>query len=258
MHDIERPTGVLVTRPAAQAQGLAALLRRHAMHPILFPVLEIEPVGETPVLQAKLQRLPECDLAVFISSNAVVHGVRKVQQVLGHWPPQVAVAAVGPATLKTLQNYGINVDIVPQGRFDTEGLLAHPALQRLGAKTVAIFRGRGGREKLAQELALRGAGIEYFEVYQRRLPHETDRSIFEKWAEQVNIVVCTSNNSLRNLLEIAGTKDSRLVLETPLLVVSTRMRQQATQLGFKRGITVADSAADSAIVAAIQKWRQDQ
>ncbi len=250
--------GVLVTRPASQARELIRLLQQHALRPVPFPVLEIEALDESPELLAGLQRLADCDLAVFISSNAVIHGLAGVRRHIGGWPPGLEVAAVGPATVKTLQKYGINAQIVPQRRFDTEGLLAHPALERLDGKRVAIFRGQGGREKLARELAARGAVIEYFEVYRRRLPHKTDRSIFEKWAEQVNIVVCTSNNSLSNLLEIAGSGYRGLVLDTPLLVVSARMQQWARQCGFRNEIIVAHSAVDTSIVDAILKWRQDQ
>jgi len=112
--------GVLVTRPAEQAEGLCAALEEQGAKVFRFPVIEIREPGDTTVLQGLLARLNEFDLAVFISANAVNRGLpRALAQ--GRFPAHLRVAAVGRRTAQELERFvrslfeqnisGINVTI---------------------------------------------------------------------------------------------------------------------------------------------------
>jgi len=248
--------GVLVTRPGPQSKNLIKLLEEYAANAIPYPVIEIVGIDNEQNLNRQLQKIDEYDLAIFISANAVTHGIRNIKTTQKGWPNSVPIAVLGAGTLKTLENCGLKAQIIPHAKFDTEGLLAHAALQQISGQSIAIFRGQGGRETLAQVLGQRGAKIEYFEVYKRILPQNPEQSIFEKWAEQVNIIVCTSNAGLENLLALARPNFQNLILNTPVLVVSERMQSKAQQLGFTQSIIVASNATDASIVEAIQEWRK--
>ena len=68
-------TGIILTRPAAQAQAVARLIEAAGGRALLFPALEIfehDPPPETHAI------LNDADIAIFISANAVEFGLRYV------------------------------------------------------------------------------------------------------------------------------------------------------------------------------------
>ena len=83
---------VLVTRPAAQCAALCEEIARQGGAAIPFPAVEIEPVA----VQSSVTAV-DYDLVVFVSVNAVEHGVRHVTK-----GARTRVAAIGRATAAAL------------------------------------------------------------------------------------------------------------------------------------------------------------
>ena len=157
--------GILVTRPAHQAEGLCALIEAAGGRALRFPVLEIRPAADVAAVQAGLGRLAESDLAVFVSANAVNCTLDTLAP--RPWPADVRIAAVGAATARALEDRGLHVTHCPETGFTSEALLALPALRDMSGRRVLILRGDGGREQLRETLTARGAQVDYLEVYQR-------------------------------------------------------------------------------------------
>lgn len=101
---------VIVTRPLAQAEPLAAALRDRGFEPLLYPLIEAQPVGDGPI------ELAGYDWVIVTSSNGAAELARRRR---GELP---RVAAVGDATRAALAEHGIPVDFVP-GVASQEGLL---------------------------------------------------------------------------------------------------------------------------------------
>src|SRR5262245_1512255 len=141
--------GILVTRPAGQAQRLATLIEAAGGRPILFPAIEIEP------LERALPPLEEFDLVVFVSPTAVQCAGARAKG------SSVQVAAVGSGTRRELEAQGFTDVVAPGEGGDSEALLALAELQELEGRRILIIRGEGGRELLADTLASRGAEVEY-------------------------------------------------------------------------------------------------
>ncbi len=158
--------GVVLTRPRAQAEALARLLEERGARVIVFPALDIVPA---PVSAESLAALPGAHLAIFVSANAVEHGLAAARRA-GPWPAPLAVAAVGEATATALRNSGFARVISPQERFDSEALLDCPELQAVAGQNIIVFRGVGGREHLRSTLESRGARVSYVECYRRVRP----------------------------------------------------------------------------------------
>ena len=66
--------GVLVTRPAGQAAELVAAIEAAGGRSIGFPVIEIAPRSPQ-AIEADLAGLADPDIVIFISRNAVEHGL---------------------------------------------------------------------------------------------------------------------------------------------------------------------------------------
>ena len=84
---------VLLTRPHAESAALRTCIGQAGGTALIFPTLEIEPVTLSSASEAALVALPEQQLAVFVSTNAVRHGLSLIRA-RGGWPPSLAAAAV--------------------------------------------------------------------------------------------------------------------------------------------------------------------
>jgi uroporphyrinogen-III synthase len=218
---------VVVTRPAAQAAELVDAIEQAGGEAIRFPVLEIAGRSTAEVAQA-FRMHPAPDLVCFVSPNAVRYGHGVMTGL------SARTIAIGPATAAALGRNGISVDIVPDQGFDSEHLLAHPALQNLSGKSVTIVRGTRGRELLGDTLQSRGARVSYLAVYERRrhVPGDGQMRALERACKTGNIgcVIVMSVESLRNFFGLLPPACHDALLRTPLVAPSERVIQTAQEL----------------------------
>lgn len=238
-----RGLSVLVTRPEAQADGLCELIEQAHGRPVRFPAMEIQPLTDPDAAQL-LQQLAQTDLLIFISANAVQYAFPLLPDEL---PIGLQIAALGRATAFALEEVGLSPDLMPEKRFDSEGLLALPMLQEMAGKRVVIVRGEGGRELLKSTLEARGARVDYAEVYRRSLPRRNPANLIAGWGRLVDVVTATSSQLLDNLWALLGVPGQALLKETPLVVLSRRTAEHAQQLGCRK-VYLAEEASDRGIL----------
>lgn len=236
---------VLVTRPAAQSDALCELIEQGHGRPVRFPAMEITAAADADLARASLAQVDQAQLLIFVSVNAVQYAFPLLPDTL---PADLLIAAVGEATAHKLEEYGLDPDLIPKDRFDSESLLALNELQNMQHKQVIIVRGNGGRSKLKDELEQRGARVDYAEVYQRLLPNRSPANLLNAWDRMVDVVTATSNLLLDNLFILLGREGQQQLQSTPILVISQRMAEHAAALGCKQ-IYVADNASDQAILS---------
>jgi uroporphyrinogen-III synthase len=237
---------VLVTRPASQAAGLCEQITRHGGTAIAFPAVEIEPLTASMAVGH--------DLVVFVSVNAVAHGVHLIEK-----GPATRIAAIGKATAAALAEAKLAADIVPEAGFNSEALLAHPELSLADGARVLIVHGTGGRELLQASFVARGMHVETREVYRRICPtiDENRRADLEKrWEEEgVDVVTATSIETLHNLVTLLSDRGRELLRTTALLVASRRIGAAAASAGLKGEVIPAGGADDTSMIGALAQWR---
>lgn len=252
---------IMVTRPAHQADALINLLVANGAKIFCQPLIEIIPVTISKPSIEVLKSLPQTDIAIFISQNAVTHGVNLINQ-YGGLASNLKLATVGLGSAKLLEQLtNRSVDIMPQDNYNSEGLLAHPELQNVANKRITIFRGIGGRTLLADTLRERGAQVEYAEVYQRQLPQIDLDQLETIWQTQPIDTICiTSGEGLENLVSniLKSTAPEQLradILNTQLVIVNKRLESLVHKHGFTKPPIITDNVSDKAIVDAIIKNR---
>lgn len=236
---------ILVTRPRDQATQLAGAIEQVGGIPLLFPLLEISPLQDTQLLQEQISHLELADLAIFISPNAVQYGMAAIREVEGGLPENLKVATVGQGSAKALLELGVKNVIVPDGRFDSEGLLAQ--LQHVEGWRVMIFRGDGGRELLGDTLKVRGATVVYVTCYLRSKPQQYVGNILN-----ANVITVTSSEALSHLwqmLDVAGQKKLR---DMPLFVPHPRIAELARSQGW--GDVHLTGAGDDGLLSGLLEW----
>ena len=210
--------GVVITRPRAAAQVLAAALEREGAHAFVFPALTIEPMAPAGESADALAELALCTLTIFVSANAVEHGLAAARQA-GHWPASARVAGIGEATAKALHAAGFARVIAPRERHDSEALLALPEMSAVRGEKILIFRGEGGREHLRTALEARGASVRYVECYRRARPQADPAPLREAWRRgEVHAVSALSAETLENFIALLGEDATPLLARAALVV----------------------------------------
>lgn len=245
---------IVITRPLDQAQPLAELVREAGGNPILFPLLEIAPLEDYQAFDKIVAELDRFDWAVFISSNAVQHSMTRLLAQRG-FPSSLRCAAIGPATAAELVRLGISRILIPTGRFDSESLLDLPEMQAVAGKRFLIFRGEQGRELLAEKLRERGAIVEMAESYRRINPQRDTGELSRLWQnKQLQAIVVTSSEALRNLIALAG-RGAEWLKCTPLFVNHPRIAETATGQGLHA--IVAQAPGDAGMLDALVERKQE-
>jgi uroporphyrinogen-III synthase len=275
--------GVLVTRPAGQAERLCQLIADAGGEPVAFPTLEIRSSADPEAARALLAE--RWDLMLFVSRNAVDYGVelfpadlharlsaarqRAAGSDIGSEASSEAgsetgsetrsetgaearplLGAVGRATAAALRAQGLEPDLVPARGFDSESLLALPELTQVSGKRALILRGDGGRPLLGETLRERGAEVAFAEVYRRVIPDIDVSTELSAWRERLGFITVSSDEVLHNLIEMLGPSHRAWLLSMPLVVISDRGGATAMQIGFRR-VAVAEETSDEGILEAL-------
>ncbi|MFM7760158.1 MAG: uroporphyrinogen-III synthase [Burkholderiaceae bacterium] len=249
---------VVITRPRAQADALAARLAELGVAVHCFPLLEIKPIQDDAVLRDTLGRLRDYAMVAFVSPNAIDAAFAYIDQ----WPVEVIAAVVGEGSRQALARYGVNagnaqiVSPIDPNRTDSETLLEVLDLAALKGRRALIVRAETGRELLADRLRAADVEVEQIAAYQRGMPVFDDQrraQLADLLAQPMSWVI-TSSEALRYLLEMARQLADETGVEQrlgcQLIVPHPRIAESAHALGFTHVMQTA--SGDEALVAAIQ------
>jgi uroporphyrinogen-III synthase len=166
------PLTLLVTRPAAQAAPWVERLRAKGLPAQALPLIAIEAVADTAALRDAWHLLPQRDLAMFVSPNAV-EGFFAARPAARTWPRGLRAAATGPGTVEALVAAGVPeaLCVAPRAApFDSSALWAELEQETWSGRSALIVRGDGGRDEFATALRGAGAKVAFVQAYQRRAP----------------------------------------------------------------------------------------
>jgi len=244
---------ILNTRPAHQQGELTALLEHDGALVLSFPVIEIVASGEAPAEPV------DHDILLFVSRNAVDHGLDLFGA--AGLPPAAQLGVIGAATRAALcARLGeVGERLIESEPYNSEALLEADELRQVAGKRVLILRGQAGRNLLGDELAARGARVDYLEVYRRELPPRDPAAfaqlVFDRFP---TLVVLTSNEGMHNLFELVDAAAAERLRAVPWLLISERMRESALKLGHNAPIVIAQSASDDGIWQTLRAWAAGQ
>lgn len=247
---------VLVIRPSTQAADICSALEAMDCEVIRHPMLEIKALAETPAIKSHFMNIDAYDVVIVISSNAAEIGLSHLDQYwpLGQFnvsgPMGIDWVAIGPVTARVMREQGLDVKI-PASRFDSESALIMPELENVAGKKVLIWRGVGGREKLASTLRERGAEVFYSELYERLVPDYDDQQWQQALAQQPLLLVSSGQG-----LEAIVSQQPKIADKIRgIIAPSQRVADLAESLGVTQ-IEMADSALDADMLAAVKRWQE--
>lgn len=198
--------GVIVTRPEAQAEEMAALLWAQGARPLRFPVIATAPPPSWDGLDRACAAVDRYAWIVFTSANGVrfffdrfCRGDRDVRDLKG-----VRIATIGPATARAVAERGLRVDLVPES-FVSEGVVAAFQSRDLRGRRVLLPRAAEARDVLPEGLRGLGAEVDAVTAYQTvstgRTRQELDDLLRTAGADVVSF---TSPSTVREFCAVAG------------------------------------------------------
>lgn len=253
---IERPLQgrrVWITRPESQSRSLSQLVEDAGGEGLIIPAIELSKKKIEEEERHLLEHLGAGDIVIFISPNAarfIGQAVTDPASILR----DVTVLAVGSGTANALEQEGIADVIAPERGSGSEALLELGVLQEpsVRGRKIVILRGVGGRELLQDTLLQRGADVGIVELYYRGKPHLEAAAAENFWHQSPpDVIVITSGDGLKNLIEITPDRHRQTLFNTPLVVISGRVRDLALASGFNPAPRVAANAGDSDLIQAI-------
>jgi len=253
---------VLITRPEEKGLQLTQQLNSIGINSICQSFFEYQPYTNEQQIRQMLKKSPP-DIIIFVSVAAVIFANRALR--IKEWfnkssSQPIQVFAVGHATKKALNGCSIE-DVISHKDQNSEGLLTLCGLNEVQYKNILIVRGDGGREYLNDILSERGATVNYLESYQR-IWLTFNHAIVKQWqADQINVIVVTSNALLQRIVDLITTfintlpSDEKLMLShwqqnCLWVVASRRIAERAKALGLIN-IVNAKGANDQAIIKAL-------
>lgn len=210
---------VLVTRPAHQADAMAARLSALGADVLYQPAIEIsEPADWSPV-DAAIAELADFDWLVFSSSNGVEYFFRRLFA-LGFDLRKIGsakLAAIGPATVEALAAYHLKADVSPD-EYRAEALAEAMAPHAKGKKFF-LARASRGREVLAEMLTAAGGIVQQAVVYESTDVATPSPEIVDALnAGRIDWTTVTSSAIARSLVNLFGDalRRTKLVAISPI------------------------------------------
>lgn len=243
---------ICVTRPKDQNANLCRLLHEQGAKPYAFPTIEIID-NHSLTLKKLIQNLAEFNLIIFTSANAVTHSAALIKQAWPVLPSQIKIAAIGASTKRTIEQQGWPCHISPETDFSSAGLLATQELRSISGQTVLILTGKNGLSELATTLRKHKNTVKVGICYQRMIPKYPASAIIELIKNEFDFIVCTSNDSLKNLSLILGIQTIQKFRDAQIIAFSARINALAKNLGFIKEPIITTTASDKAIIEAIIK-----
>lgn len=200
---------VVVTRPRGQADPLVGALRGRGARVVEYPTIRIRPPREVEPLRRALERVEGYDWVVFTSVNGVRHVLEELDE-LGRGPAaleEVRLAAIGPSTAGSLEEAGLDVDVVPE-EYRAEALA--DALRRAGAADgarVLLARAAEARDVLRERLEAGGASVDEVTAYETEPGRPDDADLERRMREgEIDWLTFTASSTVRNFVRMAGTR----------------------------------------------------
>ena len=204
---------MLVGRAHHQAGALSGQLRKLGAEVIDIPFIEIRKPRSFKPLDEALKNLTCYEWLILTSVNGVEALWERMQHLhlTKHALSHLRVAAIGPATKKTIENLGISVDVVPK-EYVAESVV-RSLKRKVKGKGVLLVRARVARDVIPRELRKVGARVHAVEAYETVVPQSSRkrvRATLRSPLQRPHVVTFTSSSTVRNFVTLLGSSAKTL------------------------------------------------
>ncbi|HVO82690.1 MAG TPA: uroporphyrinogen-III synthase [Terriglobales bacterium] len=189
-------------------------MRKLGAQVIEIPFIEIRKPRSYRPLDNALKNLPHYDWMILTSVNGVeamwerVKKLRVTQKHLRH----LKIAAIGPATRRTIEKHGLRVEVVPE-EYVAEAVVKS-LRNRVKGKRVLLARAKVARDVIPRELRKLGAQVDVVEAYETVIPRSSRvqlRAVLRDPRRRPDVITFTSSSTVRNFVALLAGGRGRLL-----------------------------------------------
>ena len=209
---------ILVGRARHQAGSLSSALREAGADVLEIPFIQIKPPRSFRPLDRALQSLGTYDWLILTSANGVdalwerldkikPPGARRMLNEVLTDKGKLRIAAIGPATRKSIEKHGCRVDVVPK-EYIAESVV-RSLRSKVRGKRVLLVRAKVARDVIPQELRKAGARVDVVEAYETVVPKGSRsklRAALRDKRKRPDVITFTSSSTVNNFVALLGVK----------------------------------------------------
>ena len=207
---------VLVGRARHQAGSLSGELRKLGAQVLEIPFIEIRNPASYRSLDSALQHLDRYDWLILTSVNGVDAMWKRLTKlrVQTDEVSRLRIAAIGPATKKSIEQRGWKVDVVPK-EYVAESVV-RSLRRRVKGSRILLVRAKVARDVIPRELRKAGAQVDAVEAYETVVPERSRRrlhSALKNPRKSPHVVTFTSSSTVRNFVQLLGARRGPKLLD---------------------------------------------
>jgi uroporphyrinogen-III synthase len=243
---------IITTRASKQSGGLAQPLRDLGAEVTEIPTIEIRPPKSYKALDGALRKIAKYEWLIVTSANgaeAVFERLKKLKMPVDELK-HLKIAAIGPATKKTIEAQGLGVAVTP------EKAVAESVVEALRGKTegkrVLLARAKIARDVLPIELKKAGAKVDVVEAYETVIPAGAKAKVqraFSGRVERPDIVTFTSASTVTNFLGMLGQDAQKRLADVAMASIGPVTSKALADAGFAPKIEARESTMQGLVLA---------
>jgi len=239
---------LVVTRAAAQADGLVEALEALGAVVVRLPAIRVEPAVDQRAVQAAVQNTATYEWVIFTSANGVDFFTTAAEEAGADVRDALAstrLCCVGPATASRIEALGLTVEVIPETHRAEAVVDALSAHQSLRGKRVLIPTVAEARPVLRDGLRELGAEVDTVTAYRNLSVEYPDPDALDQIEEGVDLVTFTSPSTVRSFHRLVGGE-----VVASAGVIGTVTADAARELGYRVAVE-ADPFTIPGLVEAI-------
>ena len=243
---------VLVTRARAQASEFADLLEANGAEVIQFPTIKIQPIENVDIPSPNAY-----DWVIFTSVNAVEIFYERLREngkdvrVFGG----IKICAVGPKTVESLNDIGIQPDFVPT---HSRGSAIAAEMENVSGKKILLPRAKIATADLPNGLREKGAVVDDVPLYDTlKVTSKDPNTIEADFLEgKIDLVTFTSSSTVTNFLEMfPAHKPETLLADVRVAVIGPETQKTAIEHGIQVDVVAKKATIESLVEAIIAAYQ---
>lgn len=194
---------IIVTRPKNQNRGLIDIIGEYGGEAIEIPVMEIVEDGNQEEIEQVIKNLDTYNYLIFSSINGVkiffkhLFSLGYDCRILGN----ITIVAIGNVTAKSLLEYGLKADIVPES-YVSESLIAELKSMLKSEDKVLLIGATDSRMFLQEEIS-KICSSRILSIYKKiKNKHVREKLINILGQERIDYLIFTSPSTVRYFLEL--------------------------------------------------------
>lgn len=253
---------IMITRPRAQAGDFTARLTELGAEVIQFPTIRIVDPTDPKPLRAAVAAADEYEWIVFTSVNGVERfwGELADAGLDTRFLHGVSLCAIGPATAAAIEMHGARADLIPEEYVAEAVVEALSAEMELRGSRILLPRAEVAREVLPEQLRARGARVDEVPAY-RTLPDESavDEARRRLEADEVDVITFTSSSTVRNFVELIGTRTGHARVASIGPITSATAREVGMEVAIEAEEYTVEGLVEAILrhfAGSERRWRQ--